>query len=138
MKKLNKLFLTASLVVATALNAEIAVVVNSANNAKLSKDDIERIYLGKTKLFPGGQEADVVGQKVGTGITDEFTRKALNKSANQYKVYWSKRIFTGKGNAPKPMENDAEVIEYVVNNSNAIGYVDASKVNDSVKVIATF
>ena len=62
----------------------------------------------------------------------------MGKSGSQYKAFWSKLVFTGKGKPPKEMSGDAAVIAAVSANPDAIGYVSASAVTDAVKVIATF
>lgn len=59
----------------------------------------------------------------------------LNKSANQLKAYWSKLVFTRKGNPPKEVKTDQEVITLVSANPDLIGYVDVSSVNDSIRVV---
>ncbi len=50
---------------------------------------------------------------------------------------WSKIVFTGKGKPPKECKSSVEVKKVVSENVNAIGYIEKSAVDDSVKVIAT-
>ena len=45
---------------------------------------------------------------------------------------------SGKGKPPKELGTDAEVLKHVAKNINAIGYVNAGSVDDSVKVLKTF
>jgi hypothetical protein len=47
-------------------------------------------------------------------------------------------VFTGKGTPPKVVANDAEVISLISANPNLIGYIDATAVTGTVKVIAKF
>ncbi|WP_299079200.1 phosphate ABC transporter substrate-binding protein [uncultured Paraglaciecola sp.] len=118
--------------------AEVAVVVNPSNAATLSNDDIKRLFLGKSKSFPGGASAEPVNLKGSQATRGDFEQKALGKSSNQMKAYWSKLLFSGKANPPKEVANDAEVINLIKGNPAAIGYVDAASVNADVKVVATF
>ena len=58
-------------------------------------------------------------------------------SESQLKSYWSKLVFTGKGQPPRDVQTDAEMIELVAGNPNIIGYVDISSVTDKVKVLTS-
>ncbi|WP_144394437.1 substrate-binding domain-containing protein [Pleionea sediminis] len=119
-------------------NADVAIVVHPSNNAKLSEKDIERIFLGKIKSFSNGKSIVAFSQSPGSKVSDEFNEKVLDKSATQLKAYWSKLVFTGKGTPPEEVESDAEILARVAEEPSGIGYVDASKVDSSVKVLATF
>ena len=118
--------------------ADVAVIVNPNNSDALDKDSISRIFLNKAKAFPSGIKAEPVALDEGQSATDEFNSKVLNKTAAQLTAFWSKLVFTGKGQPPKALASDAEVISAVAANPGAIGYVDAAAVNDSVRVVATF
>ena len=118
--------------------AEIAVVVHPSNAAGLDENNINRIFVGKMKSFPDGNQAVPINQAESNGATKEFNEKVLKKSASQLKAYWSKLVFTGKGTPPKEVPNDAEVLKLIAANPNMIGYVDSGAVDGSVKVVATF
>jgi ABC-type phosphate transport system substrate-binding protein len=47
-------------------------------------------------------------------------------------------IFTGKGTPPKQSGSDADVKALIAKNPNMIGYIDASAVDGSVKVVHKF
>ncbi|PUA29013.1 MAG: phosphate ABC transporter substrate-binding protein [Cellvibrio sp. 79] len=116
--------------------AEVAVIVHpSAGFNSLTEDDISRIFLGKSKSFPGGGQAVPVNQNEGSATRDKFNEAVCKKNASQYKAYWSQLVFTGKGTPPKDAGDDAAVKAQVAANPNAIGYVDASAVDASVKVV---
>ncbi|GIU37252.1 type 2 periplasmic-binding domain-containing protein [Shewanella colwelliana] len=118
--------------------AGIAVIVHPDNASSLDKKAISNIYLGKTKSFPGGGQAVPINLDSGLPMREDFDANVLGKSSSQLKSYWSQKVFTGKGTPPKEMANDDEVIKLVSSNPNIIGYIDSSKVNDSVKVAAEF
>ena len=67
----------------------------------------------------------------------EFYTKVVGKDDAQVKARWSKLVFTGKGSAPKELPSGAEVVKAVAADPNAIGYVDRSFVNMTVKIIYT-
>lgn len=116
--------------------AEIAVIVHpSASFNSMTEDDIARIFLGKSKRFPNGNQAVPVNQLEGLVTRDKFNEAICKKNASQYKTYWSQLVFTGKGTPPKDVGDDAAVKAQVAANPKAIGYVDASAVDSSVKVV---
>lgn len=134
---MKKWLLAASLCSGMAF-ADVAVIVNPNNGDTLDKDTISRLFLNKAKAFPNGTKSVPYSLSEGNAIADEFNGKVLNKTAAQLTAFWSKLVFTGKGQPPKALSNDAEVIAAVAGDAEAIGYVDASSVNDSVRVVATF
>ncbi|OUS40156.1 phosphate ABC transporter substrate-binding protein [Oleispira antarctica] len=119
--------------------AEVAVIISSANsNASIASGDITKIFLGKSKKFPDGSQAVPIDQDDGTPARDAFNEKVLGKSDSQLKSYWSRLIFTGKGTPPKQSGSDADVKALIAKNPNMIGYIDASAVDGSVKVVHKF
>lgn len=116
--------------------AEIAVIVHpSAGSGSLTQEDVARIFLGKSKSFPSGGQAVAINQNEGSVARDKFNEAVCKKNASQYKAYWSQLVFTGKGTPPKDAGDDAAVKALVAANPNMIGYVDASVVDASVKVV---
>lgn len=127
---------TLALSVASFTWAEVAVIVHpTAGFDALTEDDVSRLFLGKSKSFPGGAQAVPVNQNEGSTTREKFNEGVCKKNASQYKAYWSQLVFTGKGTPPKDAGDDAAVKALVAANPNMIGYVDASAVDASVKVV---
>ncbi len=118
--------------------AEISVIVNSANTDQINAKLIKRIYLGKIKAFPNGKKIKVLTLKDGTPETEVFRQSALKKSNSQFKSYWSKLAFTGKGTPPKEVNSAADMINAVKADASAIGFIDSAAVTGDVKVVAKF
>lgn len=138
-KILQRVVLTCvSVFTVTAAYGDIAVVVHPANTSVLDKAAIERIYMGKTNNFDNGRAALPINASKGTATREEFNKLVIGRTDAQVNAYWSKLLFTGKGTPPKELATDQEIIATVSANQDAIGYVDASSVTDSVKVVATF
>jgi len=129
--------LACALVFCSSAVAGVSVIVHPSNASALDKKAISKIFLGKSKKFPGGSQAVPLNQE-SSDLSAEFTKKVLGKSESQMKAYWSKLLFTGKGQAPKSVKSDAEVIDMVSKNPTMIGYVDDASINDTVKVISKF
>jgi ABC-type phosphate transport system substrate-binding protein len=118
--------------------AEVVVIVHPSIIDSASKKDVSRIFLGKSKSLPGGQMVKPVSLSEGNAARDEFNEKVLKKSDSQLKSYWSKLIFTGKGQPPKELNSDADVVAKVSSDPKSIGYISPASVTDAVKVLATF
>jgi ABC-type phosphate transport system substrate-binding protein len=131
-------FILGGILYTNVASAEVAVIVHPSNANNLSADDVKRIFLGKMKKFPNGESVLPVNQDSSSSVKDEFNDKVLGKSASQVKAYWSKLVFSGKGSPPKEASTQDEVIQLVKDNQSVIGYVDASKVDPGVKVVAKF
>jgi len=138
MKLFSKSLCLPLLILSTSVLADIAVVVNAANGNTLDDNDISRVFLGKMKKFDNGASLELINLTADNAAREEFEQKVLGKSSSQVKAYWSKLIFSGKGNPPKELRSDAEVLKYVAANPNAIGYVDAVSIDASVKVLKIF
>lgn len=125
-------------VAASATAADMVVVVSVGNPVTtLSKNQVADIFLGKTSRFPDGRQAVPVDQAEGSAARDAFYLKFAGKSPSQIKAYWSKIIFTGRGQPPPEVSNSAEVKQYVIEHTDAIGYIDQNMVDGSVSVLDT-
>jgi len=118
--------------------ADVEVIVHPSNAAALDQDTIQRIFLGKTRAFPGGGEAVAISAKDGTAEANEFTEKVLAKTPKQLKAYWAKMVFTGKGTPPRQVESAAEIVKLVSSNPNLIGFVPAGSAGGGVKVVGKY
>ncbi len=135
---LSTVILVAALCSPAIVTADVAVVVNAANSTgSLSLKQVGNIFLGKTLAFPDGEKVVPMDQAVGNPDRDIFISKVLNKSEAQFKAYWARLVFTGGGSPPKEVFDADEVLDLVSKNPNLIGYVDASAVDNRVKVVLT-
>ncbi|OIR10617.1 hypothetical protein GALL_73870 [mine drainage metagenome] len=128
--------LLALLSIAFSAQAEVVVVVSSKSSVtSLTAEQTAKIFLGKVVTFPNGRTAFPIDQPEGSAIRDEFYSKVTHKNASQLTAYWAKIIFTGEGRPPQLIMGDAAVRKAVAGNPNAIGYIDKSAVNRSVRVV---
>lgn len=126
--------LLASALAAAALpaSAEIVVIVNKDNPAsRMFSEQASQFFLGKSAMFTPVDQAE------GSKIRAEFYQKVADKDPAQVKAIWSKLVFTGKATPPKEFKSNADVKKAVAEDPKAIGYIDKSAVDDSVKVILT-
>jgi ABC-type phosphate transport system substrate-binding protein len=112
--------------------AETVVIVSQKNPAtRMFAEQASQFFLGKSNMFTPVDQAE------GSAIRNEFYQKLADKDAAQVKAIWSKLVFTGKATPPKEFKSSADVKKAVADDPKAIGYIDKSAVDDSVKVILT-
>jgi ABC-type phosphate transport system substrate-binding protein len=117
---------------AAPASAELVIIVNPQNPAtRMFPSQAAQFFLGGSVLFTPVEQAE------GSPIRAEFCKKVLEKSPAQVEAIWSKIVFAAKGKPPKEYKSSADVKKAVAENVNAIGYIDKSAVDDTVKVIAT-
>jgi ABC-type phosphate transport system substrate-binding protein len=114
---------------------EVAVVSAKSTVTTLSKSQLVDIFLGKAARFPDGSQAVPIDQSEGTPARDEFYARVAGKSPAQMKAYWSKIIFTGRGQPPKAVSSSSEAKKLLVANPNTIGYIDPKLVDDTLRVV---
>lgn len=139
--KLNKQVLAAALLglgFITSAAAQVAVIVNPKNPAaSMTAEQVSNIFLGKSNTLPSGGTAAAVDQAEGAAIREQFYTKVTGKQSAQVKAAWSRLVFSGKATPPKELANSAEVKKFVAANPDAIGYVEKSAVDGSVKAVLT-
>ncbi|MCF6211376.1 MAG: phosphate ABC transporter substrate-binding protein [Gammaproteobacteria bacterium] len=132
----STLMLMAVLTFTAAQADEVVLIVNPANTlSELTLKDVKKIYLGKNKFFPGGGRVIPADQPEKSTVREIFYAVMIDKSASKLKVYWSKRIFTGKGTPPIIKKGDEAMLAWVAEQPLALGYVYRNSVNDSVKML---
>ncbi len=135
--KYNKIRLAAALAglaFAGLAQAQIAVIVNPKNAGGLTAAQVADIFLGKSSALPGGGTAAPADLPESSAVREQFYSKVTGKNAAQVKAGWSRLVFSGKATPPKELASAAEVKKFVAGNPDAIGYIEKSAVDGSVKV----
>ena len=119
----------------SAWAADVVVIVNKDNANAVDKAFVVKVYTGDAKFWPDGGPIFSIDQGDDSPIRADFNKSVLGKSSANMKALWAQNIFAGKGLPPKVVDPDAEVKKVVSTNKNAIGYIKASSVDDTVKVV---
>lgn len=137
----NKLAIAAVLLLVLATSAkparadEVVAIVNKDNTNIVDKQYIARLYTGAIKGWPDGSPAFLVDQMEGSDARAVFYATVVGKSQATMRAIWQQNIFSGNGLPPKVASPDAAMKALVATNRNAIGYILASQVDASVRVI---
>jgi len=115
----------------TGAQATDIVVIGNLAAGPLTKEQVADVFLGKN------QALTPVDQVETAPIRAEFYKQATGRDLAQIKSTWSRLVFSGKGQAPKELADNAAVKKAVAADPKAVGYIDKSAVDGSVKVVST-
>ena len=115
---------------------ELVVIVSARSPVNaLRTEQVADIFLGQIGNFPDGHEAVALDQRIGSPQRDEFYAKVAAKSPPLVKAYWTKMIFTGRGQPPREVAGSAAIRRLVAENPALIGYIDKAALDPSVKAV---
>ena len=141
MKRLLQAFLLFALAlgipVVTRAQEVVAVVSSKSPVPALNSTQVADIFLGKTTRLPDGAQPVPIDQNEESAVREKFYAQFTGKSPAQVKAHWAKIIFTGRGQPPRQAASAAEVKKALADTPYAIGYIDASQVDTSVRVLAS-
>lgn len=122
------LALLGSALTASTASAGDIVVIMAPGAAALSKDQVTNVYIGRSKDL---KPLDLPN----SAAREDFYKKATSRDAAQIKAVWARIQFTGLGQAPKELPDDAAIKKAVAADPKAVGYIDKSNVDSTVKVV---
>ena len=116
--------------------AESIVVVGhpTVSIKEISSADLKRLFLAKSDEVQGVKLKPVV-QSTLQPIRIVFDEDALGKDPSKSKAYWSRLIFSAAGIPPRTFESTLEVLQWISANPDAIGYIESSAANKTVKIL---
>lgn len=134
---LLKLGLLAVFVVTSAFRAgalEGAIVIANPNVAvdSLTADALRDIYTARTKYWANGQAIIIV---LLPGKTDAALQQASGMDGSQFKTFWQRLTFSGRGSEPKKVADAAALVALVASTKGAIALVPADAALTGVKEI---
>jgi ABC-type phosphate transport system substrate-binding protein len=119
-----------------ASSAELVVIVSARSTAPaLRSDQVAAIFLGQSAQLPDGAYVTAIDQQVGSGIRDDFYVRVAAKSPALLKAYWSKLLFTGRGQPPREANGNATVKKLVAESPGLIGYIERSALDPTVRPV---
>lgn len=113
----------------------IVIVAAGSPVTALRSEQLADIFLGKINYFPGGGRAVPVDVPESDPLREAFYTTLIGKTMPQLRAYWSRQIFTGKGQPPIEGVSDEAVRKMVATHPGYIGYVDARAVDATVKAV---
>jgi ABC-type phosphate transport system substrate-binding protein len=124
------------LVSAQSVDNSLRIVVNKENKiASLSIDDLQRIFLGKKTLWESGTRIVPAMPEEESAAGSAFLSGTMQRSVSQFRTYWKRLLFSGGGTVPKVFRTNGQILDFVARQPGGIGVVEASAVDDRVRVL---
>ena len=120
----------------TPAHADVVVIVNPKSSlVSMTADQVAAVFLGKTMVLPTGTAASLADQPESGALYESFYASVAGKTPAQVKAIWARLTFSGRAIPPKALANSAEVKKFVASNPDAIGYIEKSALDGSVKAV---
>lgn len=115
----------------------LAIVVNRANPVdNLSFSELRKVFLGRRSHWPNGRRIAVAMLDYGQPERETVLERIYQMDENGYRNYFLRGMFRGEVFvSPKTLASPTVVRKFVFNAPGAIGYLRASDVDESVKVL---
>jgi ABC-type phosphate transport system substrate-binding protein len=115
----------------------IVVIVNKANPASsIGVNELRPIFQTTKTGWSDGGDAVPFNLPFDNGLRQEFDRAVLGLDPDRIARYWQDRKIRGGARPPKQLSSVSAVLATVAANAGAVGYVNASAADGSVKVVA--
>jgi hypothetical protein len=120
-----------------AESVAIAVVVGRESFVtEVTRDGLRELYLRRQRLWPNGTLAIPVNLPVGNSAREHFSKLVLGRSSRDLVTYWNGRYFDGI-RPPIVLSSAAAVRAYVAAEPAAVGYLPATEVDETCRVLLT-
>ena len=107
---------------ALALDGAVVIANSSVAADSLSAEALKDIYTAKTKYWADGQAIIIV---ILPDKTDAALQQASGMNGSQFKTFWQRLTFSGRGSEPKKADNSASLVALVAATKGAIALVPA-------------
>ncbi len=128
---------SSSLLFSALSMADVVVIGHPAGPDSLTTNQVRDLFIGRSQQLPTGASAVPLDLAQGHALREEFHSKVTGRTQAQLNAFWSQQVFTGKGNPPRTLDSTAAVKASVASTPGAVGYISATEVDSSVKVILT-
>lgn len=110
--------------------SEIVVVVGPSADS-LSKEELVNLYLARSF------DRKLIDLPEGGEVRNTFYKSLTDREPSQIKAIWARTVFSGKGQPPLVLSDPIAVKKAVTSDPKAVGYMEKSQVDGSVKVLLT-
>jgi phosphate transport system substrate-binding protein len=115
----------------------LAIIVNQSNTIDdLSLKELRTVFLGERSHWPNGRRITLVMMDPGLSERKAVLRDVYHMNETEFSRHFLQGLFTGEVFvSPKTLSTSVGVRKFVFNVPGAIGYLRASEVDGTVKVI---
>lgn len=116
---------------------DVAIIVNKDNPInELTFRELTAIFELQQQFWKGGSKVRVIMQKAGCPEKNVMLKHVYHRTDESLNKYWLIRMFKAEiADLPEIEASNEKVKQEVSKQVDAIGFIDASKVDDTVKVL---
>jgi hypothetical protein len=114
-------------------NVTLVVITHPSRTDAITVQELRRIYLRQRRFWGDREPILPVNQEYGSVIRTAFDGTVFGTMVESLGGYWNEQYFQGVL-PPPTLGSDSAVRQYVAARKNAVGYIDARQVDDSVRV----
>tara|TARA_R110001592_G_scaffold82399_2_gene244008 strand:+ start:1618 stop:2043 length:426 start_codon:yes stop_codon:yes gene_type:complete len=129
------IFSSLSFVYNASASEGIIVVANTADKSiKLNRQQVRNLFMGGAVPY----ELEAISLPSDNQTRVLFNTKVVGLTESRIQSYWAQMRFTGRKRAPKEIDDESSVLEYIENNVGAVGYLPkGTSIPDNLTVIYT-
>lgn len=129
------IFITVLLLVTmqvSALEGVVLIVNPGVATPSLTSEALKDILIGNTKYWDGGQNIVIayIPEK-----SDAALKSASGMDTSEFKTFWQRLVFSGRGQEPKRVGDEASLVKLVATTKGAMALVPASITLTGVKKV---
>jgi ABC-type phosphate transport system substrate-binding protein len=116
---------------------DLAIIVSKeASVSGLSFPELVKVFKQEKQYLEGGGRIYLVMRESGAKEKEIILKKVYKMDEDELKKFWLGKVYRGEIPAfPKTLGSNEAVKRFVSKVPNAVGFVDAAFVDDSVKVL---
>jgi hypothetical protein len=119
-----------------AANAGFQLIVHPQNPVtSIDRRFLSDAYFRRTISWRNGESIRPVDLTDKFAAHELFIQAVMHKTGPQLRMYWTQRIFSGTGVPPPELDSPSAVINYVLRNVGAIGYIPSDVNAHPAKVV---
>jgi len=117
--------------------SDLAIIVAKGSTLdSVTSEELNKIFLEEKSNGPDGHKYIVTVHVSGSPECKAALGSIYKFDQGEYDTYFLRALFAGRiHEKPQPLNSGAAVRQYVAATAGAIGYVRASEVDDSIKII---
>ncbi|WP_051530374.1 hypothetical protein [Halomonas halodenitrificans] len=101
----------------------------------LTRDTTRAIFAMRQRTWPDGQAARVFVLPNDHPVHARFAKERLAVYPHQLQLAWDRMVFSGTGQAPDRVRDQAEMCERIATTSGAVGYLEREYLDERIQVI---
>lgn len=115
----------------------IVVIANKGVSVKsITRDDLRPIFQTKKDTWPDGTPAKPFNLPDSNAVRQGFDAAVLGLDPDRVARYWIDRKIRGGERPPQTAPSSGVLVKVIAKTPGAVGYVEVSAVDASVKVVA--